>query len=617
MAMLRKTKLAEIPTPVDAPRSMIASAARVSVAEAMFPLLRFTDEAWSREAWLYYQSNGELSYTADYIGAAISLVRLTINHVDERGVMRGEVKDDPEVEALAHTMLGGPSMRAGVLRALSVGLTVAGSTYLIGRAARAGFPDEWTVVAGQFVRTSGGKVLVDFGLGQWETLNPARDIIMRVWRQSPERPLLAVSPARALLLTFAQLQKLRMFMSSELNSRIASGGGLYPLPMELNFPGDADANIPPGAAGVAQLVYESAASNIEGYGTAAAIAPTFFEAPIDVIDKMMKEPIRFDVPLSDHAMDYRKELIADVSRGMNVPSDVVEGMSNANHWQAWWATEEFATKTVAPDITLIVNALTNAWLKGALKALGKDPDRYMVWFDLAPLNNTADKFADTLSLYREDAVDLETLLASANYNSSNAPKEKELNVKRLWKIIERDPTLLQSEGVREFLGLDIPDFMPPTMAAELPGGDLNEPGAPPPPAPDRGPEPRQVGSKPAQPLRDDLSASLVQHPAVVPVAHTVVLAALAVAGRKLRTAPFRAQFKDTDTSIMHTKIKVRDLDHADELLASAAFATARESFQGVADPDDIVPKLYQYTRGLLASGVPHSQELLAAFLVGK
>lgn len=615
MAMLRKSKLAEIPTPPDAPRSMIASAARISVAEAMFPLLRFTDEAWSREAWLYYQSNGELSYTADYIGAAISLVRLTINHVDERGVMQGEVKDDPEVEALAHTMLGGPSMRAGVLRALSVGLTVAGSTYLIGRAARAGAPDEWTVVAGQFVRTSGGKVLVDFGLGQWETLNPARDIIMRVWRQSPERPLLAVSPARALLLTFAQLQKLRMFMSSELNSRIASGGGLYPLPMELNFPGDADSNIPPGAAGVAQLVYESAASNIEGYGTAAAIAPTFFEAPIDVIDKMMKEPIRFDVPLSDHAMDYRKELIADVARGMNVPSDVVEGMSNANHWQAWWATEEFATKTVAPDITLIVNALTNAWLKGALKALGKDPDRYMVWFDLAPLNNTADKFTDTLNLYREGAVSLETLLASANYNMSNAPKTKEFIQRKLWVLAERDPTLMQIEGFRKYLDVDIPDFMPPATAPDM--GDLEEPGAPPPPVPARTPEARQVGAKPTTPLRDDLNASLVQHPAVVPVAHTVVLAALAVAGRKLRTAPFRAQFKDTDTSIMHTKIKVRDLDHADELLASAAFATARESFEGVADPDEIVPKLYQYTRGLLASGVPHSQELLNAFLAGK
>jgi hypothetical protein len=615
MALGRRKALVVPEIPQGDERSMIASAARITVAEATFPLLRWTDESWQREAWGFYETNGELSYTADYIGAAISLVRLTINHVDERGVMQGEVKDDPEIEALAHTMLGGPAVRAGVLRALSVGLTVAGSTYLIGRSNPI-LGDSWTVVANQYVRPTAGKVQVDFGNGEWVTLNPARDTVMRIWRQSPQRPLLATSPARALLLTFAQLQKLRMFMSSELNSRIASGGGLYPLPMELQFPGDADAGIPPGAPGVAQMVWQSAASNIEGYGTAAAIAPTFFEAPIEIIEKMMKEPIRFDVPLSDHAMDYRKELIADVARGMNVPSDVVEGMSNANHWQAWWATEEFATKTVAPDMTLLVNALTNSWLKGELLARKKDPNRYMVWFDLAPLNNTADKFTDTLNLYREGAVSLETLLASANYNMSNAPKQKEFIQRKLWVLAERDPTLLQIEGFRKFLDIDIPDFTPALAAPDI--GNLEEPGAPPPPAPARTPEDRAVGSKPSTPLRDDLNASgLVEHPAVVPVANAVVLAALAVAGRRLCTAKFKGLVdKDFPPVLMHTRIKVASLEHADELLASA-WSTAGQSLAGVTDADRILPQLHEYARGLLASGIPHSPELLSAFLAGK
>jgi hypothetical protein len=289
----------------------------------------------------------------------------------------------------------------------------------------------------------------------------------------------------------------------------------------------------------------------------------------------------------------------------------VEGMSNANHWQAWWATEEFATKTVAPDMTLIANALTQAWLVGQLKAKGKDPSRYMVWYDLAPLNNTADKFTDTLNLYREGAVNLETLLLSANYNMSNAPDRKEFIIRQMWEVVKRDPTLLQSDGLREYLGIEIDNFVPEVAIPEL-----NEPGAPPPPAPERTPEARQVGTKPAAPLQDDLSASLVQHPAVVPVANAVVLAALAVAGRKLLTAPFRKLYPDTDPVIMHTKIKVRDLDHADELLASSAFSTAHDALRGVADPDALIPELKKYTRGLLASHIPHSQELLAAFLMG-
>lgn len=609
--MAWKKKLAEVPTVVDAPPSTIASAARIDVAAARWPMFRFTDEAWQREAWGFYECNGELSYTADYIGAAHSLVRYYIRHVDENGVPQGEVKDDPEVAALAQVMLGGPAKRGNVLRALGVGVTVAGECYLIGRAARPGFGDEWTSVAAQFVRWYGGKVQVDFGLGQWETLDPARDIIIRIWRQSPQRPLLSQSSARALLLTFSQLQLLRQFLSSELMSRIASGGGLYFLPQELTFPGDADNNIPPGAPGVAQMVYESLSSNIEGQGTAAAIGPTIAEAPIDVIEKMMKEPIRFDVPLSDHAMDYRKELIQDVARGMNVPSDVVEGMRNANHWQSWWATEEFTTKTIAPDCVLFCDAFNTGWLYGALKKLGKDPARYTIWFDLAPLHNSADKFTDTLNLYREEAVDLETLLASANYNMSNAPKDKELNVRRLWKIVERDPSLLQSEGVREFLGLEIEGFVP----------ELATP-PPPPPTPDTVPEDRAVGTKPDQSstveLTDDLSASLVREPPVLSAAHAVVLAALAVAGRRLRTPEFRTLYKDVEPHTLHTKIKVRDLEQAHELLAGAAFSIAEETFNdlGPQGSVDLILNLKTYTAGLLASAIPHSRELLAAFLTG-
>lgn len=617
MALGRRKELVipETPVPEDAPRSIIASAARIDVALARWPMYRFTDEAWQREAWQFYQSNGELSYTASYIGAALSLVRFYMRHVDENGVMQAEVDDDPEVAAIASTMLGGPAKRGNVLRAYGIGMTVAGDTYLIGRAARPGYGDAWTIVACQYVRMHGGFVQVDFGRGVWETLDPRRDIIVRIWQQSAERPLLADAPTRSLLLSFSQLQKLRMFMNSELNSRIANSV-LYPLPQELEFPGDADNNIPPGAPGVAQMIYEALASNIEGQGTAAAVGPILFEAPIAVIAQMMKDPISFNVPLSDHAMDYRRELIQDVARGMNVPSDVVEGMRNANHWQSWWATEEFTTKTVAPLCGLFSDAMNEGYIYGQLKRLGKDPSRFTLWYDLAPLHNSADKFTDTLNLFREGAVSLETLLKSANYTLADAPEEKEFQLRQMWEVIKRDPTQLQSEGLRDWLGLQIKNYVPA----------LEVTGPPPPPTPDRVPEPRAVGTKPAEPnpgadnqLTDDLRASLVQQAPIVPVAHAVVLAALAVAGRKLRTGAndFRTMFKDVDPVILHTKIKVRDAVHADELLA-AAFTTAPAALAPLGeDTEALVASLRTYTQGLLVNRIPHSPELLGAFLEGR
>lgn len=615
MAIGRRKALVVPDTEIPDVPSVVASAARIDVALARWPMYRFTDEAWQREAWRFYETNGELSYTATYIGAAMSLVRFYMRHVDEYGVMQGEVDDDPAVAAIASTMLGGPAKRGNVLRAYGIATTVAGDTYLIGRAARPGYGDQWTIVAAQYVRMYGGSVQVDFGRGQWETLDPRRDIIVRCWQQSAQRPLLADAPTRALLLTFAQLQKLRMFMESELNSRIANSV-LYPLPQELAFPGDADNNIPPGAPGVAQMIYEALASNIEGQGTAAAVGPILFEAPIDIIEKMMKEPISFNVPLSDHAMDYRRELIQDVARGMNVPSDVVEGMRNANHWQSWWATEEFTTKSIAPLCGLFSDAMNEGIIYQQLKRLGKDPARFTLWYDLAPLHNSADKFTDTLNLFREDAVSLETLLKSANYTLADAPEIKELQLRRMWKVIERDPTQLQSEGLRKWLELDIPDYVPALEVA----------GPPPPPTPDTVPQARAVGTKPAaedrgadRQLTDDLTAALVQEPPVVPVAHAVVLAALAVAGRKLRTGAndFRTMFKDVDPVILHTKIKVRDASHAEELLASA-FTTAYASLAPLGgDTGALTASLRTYTQGLLVNRIPHSPELLAAFLGGR
>lgn len=604
-------KIPDTPTVTDLDRhSVIASAARVDVAAAMWPEYRYTDEAWQREAWGFYETNGELSYTAEYIGAAMSLVRFYIRRVDENGVPQGEVDDEPEVAAIADTMLGGPAKRSQVLAALSVGLTVAGSCYLIGRAARPGFGDEWTVVAAHFVRMYAGVVTVDFGNGQWVDLDPRRDIVIKVWRQSRQRPLLAQAPTRALLPTFALLQKLRMFMMSEVNSRIAAGGGVWFLPDELTFPGDADNNIPPGTPGFAQMVYESLESNIEGMGTAAAVGPVIGTGPIEVIERI-PDPKRFDIPLSEHAMDYRKELIQDVARGMNVPTDIVEGVRQTNHWSAWWSTEEFTTKTVGADAVLLCDAFNTGYLYGALKKAGKDPARYSMWFDLAPLHNTADKFTDTLNLFRENAVNLETLLASANYTMVNAPNEKERLQKQLWTIVERDPTLLQSDGVREFLGLDIEGFVP----------ELTTP-PPPPPAPDRVPEDRAVGTKPATPqtgqLIDDLEASLVHSSPVLPVANAVVLAALAVAGRKLRSSrnEFRTMYKDVDPTIIHTKIKVTSADQENDLLDSAAFVTASASLEPV-DAEHLVPELKNYIKGLFRANIPHSPELLDAFLKGR
>lgn len=605
--------------PTDQPTEIVAAAQRIVSPDAQFSQFTYTDQTWQREAWGFYDCNGELHYAAEYVGSAIQMVRVYIRHVTPTGELGKEVtvESDPEVASLGNVMLGGPAQTGEVLNSLGTSLTVAGETYLIGR--RVNGVDEWVTVAPQFVRPWGDShVMVDFGNGKFVKVNTLENFVIRVWTRHRARPDLADSPARPLLISFAQLQKLRMFMSAELNSRIANGV-LYPLPDNLKFPGDAGNNIPAGAPGVAQLLFEAMTSNISGYGTAAQVAPIIFEAPPEAIAAMKDKPIRFDSPLSDHAMDYRRELVDDVARGMNVPAGTLSAsaMQGLNHWSAWWGSEEFITKTVAPMMMRICDALTTWWLAGQLVRLGKDPNRYTIWYDVAPLSNTANQLADALNIYQAnpELISADTVRQAGNYNDSNKPDDEEIERRHLWEVVKRDPTLLYIEGVREKLGLDIPKFAPPLTT----GTDLDRPGPPPPPAPERTDQLRVMGRPPERQADTDdaIESSIVSPSPLLGTANAVVLAALAVGGRRLRTAPYRSMFNNVDPVIMHTKIKVTGESHAQELLASA-WTTARPSLEYVnIDPDWLLPKLEKYAVQLMCAEVQHSPGLLAHFLANE
>jgi hypothetical protein len=74
-------------------------------------------------------------------------------------------------------------------------------------------------------------------------------------------------------------------------------------------------------------------------------------------------------------------------------------------------------------------------------------------------------------------------------------------------------------------------------------------------------------------------------------------------------------FKNVDPELMHTKIKVRDQSHADELLAGAAFATARATLDPLRiDTDRMLDDLHRYTSGILQAEIRHTPDLLNAFL---
>lgn len=593
------------------PMGMIASAVRMTLSEEAWRGYRFTDEAWQKIGWEFYDTNEQLHNAVDYVGNACSLVRIYVANVDENGVRQDEVSGDPEIAALADTLFGGPAAKAEILRTLAESITVAGECYLIGMAAKPGYGDKWMVIAPSEVRRQGKIVWINVGHGVREQLNPSKDIIVRVHTPHPRRPLLADSPVRALLDTLHRMREIQLYKRSQFNSRIANAVVL-PVPESLAVPkGDDEVA---SVDDVYQQLFEVITSNLEGKGTAAQIAPIIWPMPLAELEAMKGiQPIKFESVLSEALSAMEDKEMQKLAIGINVPIEIQLGSQEMNHWGVWFAGEEFIVKSVMPIMGRIVDAVTTAYLQPALKALGKDPARFTYWYDVAPLASSANQAVDTLNLYEKRVVSAETVRRAFNYRETDAPTEEELGRRFVQEVILRDPSYFAVEPVREYAGVS-------GVETALP--ELSEAGPPPPPRPERGiegPRPGQ-GAPNTRPTAttnqpgSELIASVAAAPSGAHVAaNSMVLRALEVANKKLLTPSVRKAFPNSDILTLHTRLQV-DPGQVATLLAGA-WDHCGHHLHGVGVDNSLVAAvLNSYVTGLLVHRIEHNPSLMSARL---
>lgn len=595
-------------------RSIIASAVRMTLSDEAWRGFRFTDEGWQRLAWEFYDTNSQLHNAVDYVGNACSLVRIYVANVDENGVRQDEVEDDEEIAALAENLFGGPAAKAEVLRTLAESMTVAGECYLIGMAAKPGYGDKWFVLAPSEVRRQGKSVVINVGHAVRETLNPSRDIIVRIHTPHPRRPLLADSPVRALLDTLHRMREIQLYKRSQFNSRIANAVVL-PVPESLAVPkGDDEAT---SVDDVYQQLFEVMTSNLEGKGTAAQIAPIIWPMPLAELEAMKGiQPIKFESVLSDALSRMEEQEMQNLAIGINVPIEIQLGAKEMNHWGVWFAGEEFIVKSVMPIMGRLVDAITTAYLGPALKALGKNPARYTYWYDVAPLASSANQAVDTLNLYEKNVVSAETVRRAFNYRETDAPTDEETGKRFVREVILRDPTYFAADPVREYVGVDVPNVLPPAV-------EMDPNGPPPPPAPQRGIQARPPGqgapdTRPSatqnQPESGDLIASLAASPSAVHVAaNSMVVRALELANKKLLTPNVRKTFPNADILTLHTKLAV-DESQVSTLLAGAWDHCGHHLYGVGADQNLVASVLHSYVSGLLLHRIEHNPSLMSARL---
>lgn len=619
------TEPLELPASHEAPQSLIASAARMKMDGLAWRSYKFGDDTWQTEAWRLYDIVGELRFIANWVGSACSRVRIYVAEVDDNGRVQKEVAKK-KVAGLADTLFGGPPAKAEALRMLGINMTITGEAFIVGRSASDPESDEWSIVSTSELKRWGSNIAQLNPDGTKESIDPRKDLIIRVWTPHPRRNLWADSPTKAALPMLWEIERLTRFVFAQIDSRLVSAG-LVPIPKEISF-SDQDPDLGPSEA-LTDILMKTGSASLRGEGTAAGVVPIFVEMPLEALGKI--DVIKFGSELSTQALELRAEAIRRLALAMDIEPSILTGAGEANHWGAWQIVEGQINVHIVPLMVRICDALTTAYLQPALKALKESPDRYVFWYDTAPLTVRPERLKDTREMYEKGLVSRATVLLSGDYKISDAPSDEEDLMRFTRELMLRDPALLQNPAIRKVAGYT--EEILPAATVIMPAPGTPGAGPPPPPVPPTGISATPGGPMPLEteaqnapggppPVPSGAPTGIAASASVPPSVNTFVLAnatclrALERAGRRLLDRSSRGRWADVPPYELHTRIRVRNPPHALQLLDGAwdHLSVLAEAVDPDMDTGALKNALHDYCFTLLLKEQAHNVQLLGEYL---
>jgi hypothetical protein len=566
--------------------------------------------AWQKEAWRMVDLIGELRFAAHRFGAALSRCRVYIAEVDEFGEPGKEATDEA-VKAIDRALFGGPTQKVEAIRLMGVQAYVAGESYIIAEDRAQEDKDTWYVVTTDQIMVDGGAYVVrrpeEHGGGK--RIISSSDLMLRSWNPHPRDTNQADSPTRSVLPILREIERLTMLTMSQIDSRLISAGLLL-LPAGIDFPHAEDTD--GGILGLMEMILEAAQAQLTGAGDARGLVPIMAEVPMGTGGDI--QHVRFDTPLQGEIQTKLDHAIRRLALGLDIAPEELLGQGDANHWSAWAVDETSVKLFISPALARMCLALTTGYLRGALEAAGKDPDKYVYWYDAAPLAARPDQREDAFKLHELGVLSTKALLEACNFTEDDAPDTKELIRWRLWQLVKIQPALVYDPKFQELLELpkleqQAPPAPPGMDPNALPPGEgdqaANDRGLPAAGdqtnanAQDGGGGPDQGGAQ--------------QFATLLPAADLLVYRALEIAGGKLLDRHTRGQFANVERHDLHTRIIV-DEARAESLLAGAFAHAGRTAARVGVPPAELERLLRAYCAELLIHQHPHSTDTLATVL---
>jgi hypothetical protein len=586
-------------------QALVASSEAYTGAEA--PRVYGTDKGWQRECYRFYSIIGEARYAAQYYGNALSKCTLNMkNPVIEENTLRWE-NDFTSTEAqFLDDMFAGKENQAQMLHDIGVHLKVAGECFIIGRQTLPpGMPSLvgdgsviWEVISPLEVSTNGTFWTLKYE-GYPDIVLTEDDTVIRVWQPDPYLRMQADSPFKSMLPVLREIENLDLHVNAQLISRITSAGIMWvpegmdlPAPKSMGKSGET-AN---GPTKLMQIIADTGAAVLRNPGTPAARVPVIIQVPDDVLDKMGKIT-EFWSPLDEHSGTMRFAAIHRFASGMDLPNELVEGMSSnggtgggssngVSHWGAWQIEESGIKLHIEPTLELIANAITVSYIR-----IQVEGTKQKVGGDAAGLKLRPDRSKEAFQLWDRGILSDEAVLRENGFDTSDLPNKEQQKAWLIRKIATGSNTPEQVAYAAEVIGVNIPSGV-----VEHPAIEAKTPEAPPPPSLVEHPTRPRDPSEQAAGLRVACNA--------------MVLTALARVGNRLIQSGVKPA--NTPTYAVHCAA-VKSLD-CDKLL-DGAFPLANEMLAGTGyDPADVMPALSAYVEARVRDKIEHDPDFMMAWL---
>ncbi|MER7740032.1 hypothetical protein ABTX34_17235 [Streptomyces sp. NPDC096538] len=550
------------------------------------------DQGWQNRAWELYHLVPEVRFSATYMANGMSGATLYAGRRADDGTIE-PAPNNHRASEIVQQIAGGPDGQSKMLTAFGKHLTVAGEGWIVIRPnADVLSPDapedghDWKVLSTREVRAQQGKLVaeiegedVEVPAGDEETLDPDAPVALRVWEPDPERHIEADSPVRASIDLLEELLLLNGAVKAIARSRL-TGRGILLVPKGVRFPtrpGQANAE-----DDLIELLMTIAETAIREPESAAATVPIVLEVPAETISDF--KLLTFESNFDELALRLREEAIKRFATGLEMPAELLLGMSDTNHWGAWLLTSEAIRMGIEPKLATVCHALTQQWLRPLLQADHVDDwHRWLVWYDTAALRVRTNRSETALQAYDRGVISAEALRRETGFEESDKPTPEEEEARKP----KPDPDAEEGQDDEDNEEQETDTDLPVDETADEP---------------------------------DTLPASARPAPGdgLLAAADGLIWAALSTAGDKLLRTPVcprpeRAKAREIQAAALHTALKVEPGQVEQYRLLDGAWVRVPEiAARYRLDADCLTAALDGYTRELIAAGIEHSYDVVPA-----